>query len=326
MERFKNLFSKIKFRRSKNQNTSNAENQDGGKLWATWLFILPLLVGLALGRLGAAGLSYAIENFAGNAGVKNMAINHSNDANSNNDTARGLDDFLANNPFKLSPMKADEKPAPVKQEEPKPKTPEVNILDNLIVRGTFPNVGAWIENQGKLSLLLIGKSFQQYKLLSVSYNEAVFQRDGKNYTCRIVYGPTNVKPAPEPPKASTPAPAPAQNNKADGIVAAEPGQQEGQISSEVVNQLVQNPFDELKRIRMRPNESAGGLEVQWIQNESILKRLGVQRGDIIKSVNGIPFTNMGDIANSLNSLMSSERFDVEVTRGGKSTALRYVVK
>ena len=77
---------------------------------------------------------------------------------------------------------------------------------------------------------------------------------------------------------------------------------------------------------MRPNESAGGLEVQWIQNESILKRLGVQRGDIIKSVNGIPFTNMGDIANSLNSLMSSERFDVEVTRGGQSTALRYVVK
>ena len=94
----------------------------------------------------------------------------------------------------------------------------------------------------------------------------------------------------------------------------------------MVNSLVQNPFDELKRIRMRPNEKAGGLEVQWIQNDSILRQLGVQRGDVIKSVNGIPFTNMGDIANSINSLINSERFDVEVTRGGKATALRYTVK
>ena len=120
----------------------------------------------------------------------------------------------------------------------------------------------------------------------------------------------------------TPKPAPSGNEQ----VTAASETQEGQISSEMVNNLVQNPFDELKRIRMRPSEKDGGLEVQWIQNDSLLKRLGVQRGDVIKSVNGIPFTNMGDIANSISSLMNSERFDVEVTRGGKSTPLRYVVK
>ena len=143
-------------------------------------------------------------------------------------------------------------------------------------------------------------------------------------TKRMVYGPvkTAAKPAPKPAPKPSNTPAPTGN-----IIAADPGKkQDGQISSELVSQLVQNPFDELKRIRIRPNESAGGLEVQWIQNESILKRLGVQKGDIIRSVNGIPFTNMGDIANSINSLMNSERFDVEVTRKGESTALRYVVK
>ena len=57
-----------------------------------------------------------------------------------------------------------------------------------------------------------------------------------------------------------------------------------------------------------------------------MKKLGVKKGDVIRSVNGFPFTNMGDIANSINSLMNSERFDVEVTRGGKTEALRYVVK
>ena len=137
--------------------------------------------------------------------------------------------------------------------------------------------------------------------------------------------PEEKKEAPKKPAPKKAAPAAPENNSAN-VTAAELGGHEGQISSETVNQLVQNPFDELKRVRIRPSEAAGGLEVQWIQNDSILRRLGVRKGDVIRSVNGIPFTNMGDIANSINSLMNSERFDVEVTRGGKTEALRYVVR
>ena len=101
---------------------------------------------------------------------------------------------------------------------------------------------------------------------------------------------------------------------------------EGHIPYEWINNLVQNPFDEMKRIRIRPNEKVGGLEVQWIQNDSLLKRLGVQRGDIIRSVNDTPFTNMGDIMNSINSLTSSERLNIELMRGGENITLRYVIK
>ena len=109
------------------------------------------------------------------------------------------------------------------------------------------------------------------------------------------------------------------------VTPAKPGEQDGEVPSELVTSLVQNPFDELKKIRLRPNDGGNGLEIQWIQDDSILRQLGVQKGDVIKSVNGIPFTNMADIANSINSLMNSERFDVEVDREGKPTALRYVV-
>ena len=101
---------------------------------------------------------------------------------------------------------------------------------------------------------------------------------------------------------------------------------EGQISSEWISDFTQNPFDELKRIRLRPNEKAGGLEVQWIQNDSLLKRLGVRRWDIIRSVNGTPLKNMEDIMNTINSLKSSERFDIELIRGGENITLRYVIK
>ena len=303
----------------------NNNKQSGGKIYQTWLIILPLLMGLAAGRLAGVGLGYGLDFLAGNSGVVDSAVEGNyTDSDKSSGQNRGFTDFLASNPFHISPQKiVSSDSAPVVSQEVKPPEPP-STLDNVILRGTFPGISAWFEKDGKLELVLVGRELERWKLTSVNYREAIFTQGKRRITKRMVYGPvkTAAKPAPKPAPKPSNTPAPTGN-----IIAADPGKkQDGQISSELVSQLVQNPFDELKRIRIRPNESAGGLEVQWIQNESILKRLGVQKGDIIRSVNGIPFTNMGDIANSINSLMNSERFDVEVTRKGESTALRYVVK
>ena len=90
-----------------------------------------------------------------------------------------------------------------------------------------------------------------------------------------------------------------------------------------------NPFDEMKRFRLRPKfegAQASGIEVQWLDKESILTKLGVEQGDVLQSVNGIPIRNMGDVANAINSLLGGSRFDVQVVRGGKETPLSYTVK
>ena len=170
--------------------------------------------------------------------------------------------------------------------------------------------------------MLVDTSFDVYTLAEVTYREAVFVRDDEVAVLELLYGAPSPKTAmkPLPTAKATPANVPAGN------VVAATEEQDGQVPSELVNQLVQNPFDELKKVRLRPKDGEPGLEIQWIQNDSILKQLGVQKGDVIKGVNGIPFSNMADIANSINSLMNSERFDVEVTRGGKPTSLRYVVR
>ena len=308
---------------------STTEDYSNSGLYKLWLLVLPLLMGFVFGRIADAGIGYMLEKFSGNNGmISEAATDIHSEANSVN-TTRGLEAFLSSNPFKISPQKTDTPapPAPKPKEEA-PKEPDT-ALDDIILRGTLPGIGAWFDVKNELKLVLVGKNVDRYKLIAVNYGDALFQR-GKEKPVKkyIIYGPTNAK-KPDPPKqtASAPKPAEPQPAKQTGnIVAAVPGSQEGQVPGELVSNLVQNPFDELKRIRMRPNEKAGGLEIQWIQNDSLLKRLGVQRGDVIKSVNGIPFTNMGDIANSINSLMTSERFDVEVTRGGQNTALRYVVK
>ncbi len=327
-ERFKNLFSNIKIsRQSNNQARYRPVNEaHSSKVYTLWLLVLPVLCGFVLGRLASSALGMGLTALTSNAGVVDAAVTGFSERAAATEKQRGLDGFLATNPFHISARKAETSATKEEQKDAEPPEPE-SKLEDLILRGTLPGVGAWVENKGNLSLLLVGKEIEKYKMTSVKYSEAVFRRGKTSITKYITYGPlaTAAKPA-EKPKA-TPAPTPrAQQTNAGNIVAATTDGQEGQVSSETVNQLVQNPFDELKRIRIRPNDAAGGLEVQWIQNDSILKRLGVQKGDVIRAVNGIPFTNMGDIANSINSLMNSERFDVEVTRDGKPEALRYVVR
>ena len=284
-----------------------------------------LMVGFSLGSLLMSTLGFVLNKMTDNAGRSDTAVTLTGTASSASTERNGLETFLASNPFKVSERKPETKPEPV-HKEPEEVPEEDTGLEDVILRGTLPGIGAWIDTKGSLTLLLVGREIENYKLKSVSYSEAVFNRDDHLVTKYIVYGdvaqsqpkPQPSRPAPVQPKQEAPKPS--------GNIVAADGNNEGQVPSELVSNMVQNPFDELKRIRIRPNEQAGGLEVQWIQNDSLLKRLGVRRGDVIRSVNGIPFTNMGDIANSISSLMHSDRFDVEVTRGGKSTALRYVVK
>ena len=295
-------------------------------MYKLWLLVLPVIGGLVMGYLASVGLGYAFGILAGSSAMTDASVSGSRESSQSSSGPRGLDGFLSANPFHISPQKPDT-PAPAPKVEEAPKTQVATTLDDVILRGTLPGIGGWFEQKGKLSLILVGKNIGRYRLASVKYNEAVFRRGTQSVRKLITYGPVaEAKSTPAPAPKAAPAPAPTPQPLQTGTVTAATGDTEGSVPAELVNSLVQNPFDELKRIRMRPNEKAGGLEVQWIQNDSLLKRLGVQRGDVIKSVNGIPFTNMGDIANSITSLMNSERFDVEVTRGGNSTALRYVVK
>ena len=289
---------------------------EGGRLYALWLWALPPLLGLALGWLVAACIGVALDR---SVGVSPSGPEAPGSASGRTAGQTGLmDGFLAANPFRISPL--------VPVSEPEAKSADVVVTGSLataVLRGTLPRAGAWLEDKGVLKLVLLNTSFDVYTLKWVTYREAVFVKGEERVVKALNYGEPG-RPAAAMAAARAPD-APAANVPVGSVVAAKPGEQEGQVPSGLVSDLVQNPFDELKKIRLRPMDGEAGLEIQWIQDDSILKQLGVQKGDVIKAINGIPFTNMGDIANSINSLMNSERFDVEVTRDGKPTALRYVV-
>ena len=100
---------------------------------------------------------------------------------------------------------------------------------------------------------------------------------------------------------------------------------EGSVPRELVDKLIMNPYDEMGKMRMTPAEG-GGMRLERIAPDSVLGVVGVTQGDVIKAINGINISNMGDAANAMNSLMSGSRFDVTVDRGGKPLELKYQVK
>ena len=89
-----------------------------------------------------------------------------------------------------------------------------------------------------------------------------------------------------------------------------------------------NPYDELSKVRLIPQTSGDvqGMQVAAIQPDSLLGQLGVQEGDTIQSLNGVPIRNLSDVSNAVNSLLGGARMDVTVVREGKPVNLGYAVK
>ncbi len=290
-----------------------------GRLFKIWSWILPLFLGFVLGWLGMISLEVSLDahNHAQRpANQVAVAATVTQESEMMNMTA-----FFQANPFRVTPMKvATEEPVAVSGDLYVPIT---GSLATAILRGTLPGVGAWLEDKGKQHLILLNTSFDVYTLKEVSYLKAVFKKGEEHVVKELLYGSL---PAPI---ASVPA---ADSNAGSGAPAgqinpADPEKgTEGLISREEVNRLVENPFDELKQVRIRPSENNEGLQVQWITKDSILNKLGVKKGDVIRAINGIPFKNMTDITNSMSSLMNSDRFDVEIGRNGATTSLKYVVR
>lgn len=234
-----------------------------------------------------------------------------------------LKDFVAGDPFLTGG------PSAAKVEEPLSKeltASELYELEGIRLAGTIPGNAIWVEEEGTQRVILQGEKLKGYDLLSVEDDRVILSRGPATVTVYLRYAGQNVAAAPPPPPPAPPRPAPAA--PLPGVTAAGPGQK-GSIPRETVNKLLLDPLDEMKKFRLRPKfdgEKALGVEVQWMDNASFLNALGVEKGDVIQTVNGLQIQNMGDVVNVINSLMGGSNFDVKVLRQGQAMDLNYNIK
>ena len=252
------------------------------------------------------------------------------------EVAKSSDDGDTRAPEQLSPtenlllfVESDPFGVPeVSDAQPDKQKVETVILTEKDMRvwGTIPGIGAWLEVGDKTSFVLVGQKFAGYVLDLVQRDRIELSGGGKKYLLNLLDSKAAQNGVTK--SASKGKPDSRKSVSGNGLTPATPDK-EGFLSREKVNELLMNPYDELQKVLLVPvikNGKPAGIQVQSIHQDSILATLGVSKGDVVQSVNGIEIRNMGDIANAINSLMNCSHFDVSVSRGQQTVHLKYSVR
>jgi hypothetical protein len=235
------------------------------------------------------------------------------------DPAAPVDDFAALNPFRVTG--ADPKGQTVSA-DPGAADPAA-----LILVGTLPRIGAWIRDESGVSLVLRNQAFRGWRLAAVGRDQIILERERRRVPLFLCLSGGTA-----PPAAAPATPSAAVSSLPPGVQAAGPGGKEGRLPRELLNKLLMNPYDELAKIRFIPvtpgsgDAGGAGMKVVSIAEDSLLSRLGVQEGDMVQSLNGVPIRNLADVSNAVNSLLGGTRMDVTVMRGDKPENLNYAVQ
>ena len=97
------------------------------------------------------------------------------------------------------------------------------------------------------------------------------------------------------------------------------------LSRTELNTVLQDPrqMNFLGRIGMHPN---GGVRLDQAPAGSLLSKLGLKEGDVIKNVNGQPVNSPGDLARLYQQFATLSQIRAEVIRGGAPMLLTYQIQ
>ncbi|MDR1579386.1 MAG: hypothetical protein LBS35_03435 [Synergistaceae bacterium] len=228
---------------------------------------------------------------------------------------------------------------PAAQTAPETETPEEpEDIGELTLAGTIPNMGAWLEAKDGVTFIPKGGSLKGHKLEHIERDRVVLSRDGKNITLFLSFWTPPEKrnraaaaaaaayqPPLRRPRAPMPAPTPRVESTAEyGVKLAEPDGADGTVARETLNELLMNPLDELKNMRLIPVDN--GMMIEGMNSKALFSKLGMQPDDVITNVNGIGINDVGNVANVISSMLSGTRFDFQIERGGQPLKLGYAVE
>ena len=281
--------------------------RDFSRLWG---WCLPLMLGLTVGWFGITCFEVWLEGRNGRS--RSFAATPSLAMLTQENRAGNMEAFLRTNPFRVTPQ--------VNESEEPDYVPAAatGALADATLMGTSPGIMAWLEDQGAMRLVMVRDNFGVYTLEEVTHLNATFARGDDRVVKWLSFNSNRPAPAsPRQPIVDEPS---IRRVIPTGIGAP------GVIDRRIVNQMLEDPFNELGLIRLRPPQDGHGLRVEWLDNRSIFAQLGVQEGDMIQGINGITFRNAADLSNAVHSLMGSDHFAVELVRNGESTLLHYEVR
>ncbi len=184
---------------------------------------------------------------------------------------------------------------------------------------------------GQSLLYQQGMSVDERELLDIQWNRVVLQPQSGSACSLTMFGEEqHVATAPTPP------PRRAASTSPEGLdqAALEAGisqvsEHEFTIDRNLVNSLLTNQAALMRTARVIPHEENGqvvGVKLYGIRRSSLLGRLGIQNGDMLRTINGYDMSSPDTALEAYARLRSADRITINLQRRGSDMTIDYSIR
>lgn len=197
---------------------------------------------------------------------------------------------------------------------------------------------AAISNGGASELYRKGMDVDGDELLSIK-PKSVLMRSGSG-ACKLTMfaekEPTAPKTAPAKPSSGPTRPDRASSDRSGGLTKEEMDQGIEKVSDTkfviqrtLVDKVLANQASLMRTARVIPHEEDGrvvGVKLYGIRRTSLLGRLGLQNGDMLRTINGFDMTSPDSALEAYARLRNSSNITVALNRRGKPLTVEHVIQ
>jgi general secretion pathway protein C len=179
---------------------------------------------------------------------------------------------------------------------------------------------------GSPLLYRLGAAIETKKVEAI-YPEAVFLKAGNGALCSL----TMFKSANAPPPAKPNAPPPPEAAAASGDAELDQGikqvsETKYSVRRSLVDKLLQNQSELIKQARVVPHEENGrvvGVKLYGIRKSSLFGKLGLQNGDMLRTINGFDMSSPDSALEAYTKLRSASNLSLAIVRRGNAVTMDY---
>ncbi len=101
------------------------------------------------------------------------------------------------------------------------------------------------------------------------------------------------------------------------------------LDSENIKRAMENPRNMLTHARFIPNIIDGrqeGFIIKELKKGGVYERLGLQEGDVLLRVNGLPMTGPESALQAFSAIKGMDRVEVDILRNGAKMTMTYLIR
>ncbi len=98
------------------------------------------------------------------------------------------------------------------------------------------------------------------------------------------------------------------------------------ISRQEINKATTNLTSLASQARIVPSRKHNGFKIYSIRQGSLYRKIGLQNGDVIKSINGVELSSPDKALQAYQRLRNAERLSLDIIRRGKKETMEYIIE